>query len=131
MILLLRLIFTGIALFFFTLFFLDNFDDRNNAIIYKLYIFTFVFLLQIMLNIFNCLFNKEKITLNHVMDTAVNNALLAVIAFDVNGDLVYKKILVFNNGNQQFAKYQQIAVLVLLIMGFIATVKLLQLLLTQ
>ena len=125
MILLLRIIFTGIALFFFTLFFLENYDDRNNAIIYKLYLFTFVFLLQIMLNVFNNLFSGEKITMNYIMDTAVNNALLAVIAFDVYGDLTYQKVITFQN------KYQQIAVLVLLIIGFIATVKLLQLLLTQ
>lgn len=125
MILLLRMIFTGIALFFLILFFLENFDERNNAIIYKLYIFTFVFLLQVILNIFNNLFNGDKITLNYIMDTAVNNALLAIIAFDVYGDLTYKKVLNFQN------KYQQIAILVLLILGFIATIKLLQLLLTQ
>lgn len=125
MILLLRMIFTGIALFFFILFFLENFDNRDNAIIYKLYIFTFVFLLQVILNIFNNLFNGDKITLNYIMDTAVNNALLAVIAYDVYGDLTYQKV--FNSQS----KHQQIAVLVLLMLGFIATVKLLQLLLTQ
>lgn len=125
MILLLRMIFTGIALFFFILFFLENYNDRNNAIIYKLYIFTFVFLLQVILNIFNNLFIGEKLTLNYIMDTAVNNALLAVIAFDVYGDLTYTKMLNFEN------KYQQITVLVLLMLSFIATVKLLQLLLTQ
>lgn len=125
MILLLRIIFTGIALFFFTAFFLENFSDRDNAIVYKLYLFTFVFLLQIILNIFNNLFNKDKITLNSIMDTSVNNALLAVIAFDVYGDLTYQQIIKSSN------KYQNIAVLVLLILGFITTVKLLQLLLTQ
>jgi hypothetical protein len=125
MILLLRMIITGIALFFFTLFFLLNFNDRNNAIVYKLYLFTFVFLLQVILNIFNNLFNGEKITLNYIMDTAVNNALLAVIAFDVYGDLTYQNIFVFQN------IYQQVALLVILILGFITTVKLLQLLLTQ
>ena len=78
-----------------------------------------------MLNVFNNLCSGEKITMNYIMDTAVNNALLAVIAFDVYGDLTYQKVITFQN------KYQQIAVLVLLIIGFIATVKLLQLLLTQ
>jgi hypothetical protein len=125
MILLLRMIFTGIALFFFTLFFLENYEDRNNAIIYKLYLFAFVFLLQVILNVFNNLFNGDKITLNHIMETAVSNALLAVIAFDVYGDLTYQKILTVEN------KHQQIAILVLLMIGFITTVKLLQLLLTQ
>jgi len=125
MILLLRIIFTGIALFFFTAFFLENFDQRDNAIVYKLYLFTFVFLLQVILNIFNNLYNKDKITLNSVMDTAVNNALLAVIAFDVYGDLTYQKIIKTDN------KYHDIAVLVILILGFITAVKLLQLLLTQ
>ena len=126
MILLLRIIFTAIALFFFTAFFLENFNDRNNAIVYKLYLFTFVFLLQIILNVFNNLFNKDKITLNSIMDTAVNNALLAVIAFDVYGDLTYQKIISSSDN-----KYHNITILVLLIIAFITTVKLLQLLLTQ
>jgi len=126
MIFLLRIIFTAIALFFFTVFFLKNFNDRNNAIVYKLYLFTFVFLLQIILNVFNNLFNKDKITLNSIMDTAVNNALLAVIAFDVYGDLTYQKIILSKDN-----KYHNITILVILIIAFIATVKLLQLLLTQ
>jgi hypothetical protein len=125
MILLLRMIFTGIALFFFTLFFLENYENRNNAIIYKLYLFAFVFLLQVMLNVFNNLFNGDKITLNYIMDTAVSNALLAVIAFDVYGDLTYQNIITVEN------THQRIAILVLLMIGFITTVKLLQLLLTQ
>jgi hypothetical protein len=125
MILLLRLIFTGIALFFFVALFLENFDDRKNSIVYKLYLFTFIFLLQIVLNVFNNIFNKEKITLNSIMETAINNALLAVIAFDVYNDLVFEG---FYKG---FNIYQKIATLVLLILAFITTVKMLQLLLTQ
>jgi hypothetical protein len=125
MILLLRLLFTGILLFFYIAFFLENFNDDNNSIIYKLYLFAFVFLLQIILNIFDNVFNKEKITLNSIMDTAVNNALLAVIAFDVYHDLIYKK---FYEG---YTHYQKITVIVLLILTFITTVKMLQLLLTQ
>jgi hypothetical protein len=125
MILLLRLIFTGIALFFFVSFFLENFDDRQNSIIYKLYLFTFIFLLQVILNVFNNIFNKEKITVNAIMETAINNALLAIIAFDVYNDLVYEG---FYKG---YNNYQRICVLVLLILAFITTVKMLQLLLTQ
>lgn len=125
MILLLRLIFTGIALFFFVSFFLENFDDRRNSIVYKLYLFTFIFLLQIILNVFNNFFNKEKITINSIMETAINNALLAVIAFDIYNDLIYEG---FYKG---YNKYQKITVLVILILAFITTVKMLQLLLTQ
>lgn len=125
MILLLRLIFTGIALFFFVALFLENFDDRQNSIVYKLYLFTFIFLLQIVLNVFNNIFNKEKITLNSIMETSINNALLAVIAFDVYNDLIYEG---FYKG---YNSYQKIATLVLLILAFITTVKMLQLLLTQ
>lgn len=125
MILLLRLIFTGIVLFFFVAFFLENFDDRKNSIIYKLYLFTFIFLLQVILNVFNNIFNKEKITVNSIMDTAINNALLAVIAYDVYNDLIYEGFY------EKYTQYQRIAVLVLLILAFITTVKLLQLLLTQ
>ena len=125
MILLLRLIFTGVALFFFISLFLENYDDRRNSIIYKLYLFTFIFLLQIILNIFNNIFNKEKLTINSIMETAINNALLSVIAFDVYNDLIYEG---FYKG---YSQYQKIGVLVLLILTFIATVKMLQLLLTQ
>ena len=125
MILLLRLLFTGIVLFFFVAFFIENFDDRKNSIIYKLYLFTFIFLLQVILNVFNNIFNKEKITVNSIMDTAINNALLAVIAYDVYNDLIYDG---FYKG---YNTYQKISVLVLLILAFITTVKLLQLLLTQ
>jgi hypothetical protein len=125
MILLLRLIFTGIVLFFFVAFFLENIDDRKNSIIYKLYLFIFIFLLQVILNVFNNIFNKEKITINSIMDTAINNALLAVIAYDVYNDLIYEG---FYKG---YSPYQKIVVLVLLILAFITTVKLLQLLLTQ
>ena len=125
MILLFRLIFTGIALFFFVTYFLENLDDTNNSIIYKLYLFTFIFLLQVILNIFNNIFNKEKLSVNSIMDTGINNALLAVIAFDVHKDLILSK---FYDG---YNKYQRISALILLILVFITTVKLLQLLLTQ
>ena len=100
-------------------------DDTNNSIIYKLYLFTFIFLLQVILNIFNNIFNKEKLSVNSIMDTGINNALLAVIAFDVHKDLILSK---FYDG---YNKYQRISALILLILVFITTVKLLQLLLTQ
>ena len=125
MILLVRIIFTAIVLFFFVGMFLEDFDDKRNSIFYKLYLFLFMFLLQIILNVFNNIFNKQKITLNSIMETAVNNALLSVIAFDVYNDLVFEG---FYKG---YTSYQKISVLVLLIIAFITTVKLLQLLLTQ
>jgi len=125
MILLLRIIFTAIALFFFVLFMLKNFDDRHNAIVYKVYLFVFIFTLQIILNIFNNLFDKQKLSLNSIMETAVNNALLAVIAYDIYGDLLFNGH--FNNYNEK----QKILVLVILVIGLITTVKLLELLLSQ
>jgi hypothetical protein len=125
MILLFRLLFTGIALFFFIASFLENFEDRRNSIAYKLYLFTFLFLLQVTLNIFNNIFNKEKLTLNSIMETAINNALLSVVAFDVYNDLV------FDGFYAGYSPYQKVSVLVLLILAFITTVKILQLLLTQ
>jgi hypothetical protein len=81
--------------------------------------------LQLILNVFNNIFNKEKLTLNSIMETAINNAFLSVIAFDVYNDLVYEG---FYKG---YNSYQKIATLVLLILTFITTVKMLQLLLTQ
>jgi hypothetical protein len=59
------------------------------------------------------------------MDTAINNALLAVIAYDIYNDLIYEGFY------EKYTPFQRIAVLVLLILAFITTVKLLQLLLTQ
>lgn len=125
MILLLRLLFTGIALFIYLSFFLENYDDRENSIIYKLYLFTFMFLLQIIINILNNVINKEKISINVVTEIAINNALLSVIAYDTFNDLIYKQYY------KGYTKQQKTFTLVFLIIGFIATVKLLQLLLSQ
>lgn len=125
MFLLIRLLFTGVALFVFLTFFLTDYEDRRNSISYKLYLFTFMFLLQVTLNIFSNIFNREKISVNSIIDTAINNALLSVIAYDVYNDLV------FNDFYKTCNKLQKTSILVVLVLSFITAVKLLQLLLTQ
>lgn len=125
MILLFRLLITGITLFLFVTYFMDNFDDKRNTIIYKLYLFLFIFLLQVMINIFNNIFGQEKVSLNNIIDTAINNALISVISYDIYNDLVYNG---FFNG---LSKFQKTSILILLIIGFITSIKLLQMLLSS
>ncbi|AYV80098.1 MAG: hypothetical protein Gaeavirus9_8 [Gaeavirus sp.] len=84
-----------------------------------------MFLLQVTLNIFSNIFNREKISVNSIIDTAINNALLSVIAYDVYNDLV------FNDFYKTCNKLQKTSILVVLVLSFITAVKLLQLLLTQ
>jgi hypothetical protein len=125
MILLFKLLITGLTLFWFVTYFMDNFDDKRNTIIYKLYLFLFVFLLQVMINIFNNIFGNEKVSLNSIIDTSINNALISVIAYGVYDDLVYNG---FFNG---LTKHQKTSILVLLIIGFVTSIKLLQMLLSS
>jgi len=124
MILLFRLLITAVILFCYIIFYMENFDDRRNTIIYKLYLFLFVFLLQVTINIFNNIFSGDKISLNNIVDMAINNALISVIAYDVYNDLVY------NGFYKNLTSVQKTTILVLLIIGFITAIKLLQMLIS-
>lgn len=125
MIVLARLLFMAITLYMFISIFLENFDDRHNAIAYKIYMFLFVFIIHFMFQIFTNLINANKISINVLIETSINNAILAVIAFDVYNDLIY------NGFFKTFNTQQKILMLVLLIIGFMTVVKILQLLISS
>lgn len=125
MLVIVRLLLLAITLYMFISLFLDNFEDRHNAIAYKIYLFLFVFIIQFLFEIFTNLIHSQKIIIDEIVETAINNALLAVIAYDVYNDLVY------NNYFKTYNSQQKILILILLIIGFMTAVKFLQLLISN
>jgi hypothetical protein len=120
-----RLIFLAFILCMFFTLFLNNFEDRHNAISYKIYLFLFVFTINFLFTFFNNLVSSKKIIIKELIEVSINNALISVIAFDVYNDLGI---------NELFLKYthsQKTLILVLLIVGFMATIKILQLLISS
>lgn len=124
MLVLARLLFITISLFMFIIISPD-FEDKKNAITYKIYLFLFVFVLNFMFQIFSDLINKVKISISEIIEMSVNNALLSIVAFSVYDDLSY------NGFFNQYNHYQKSLILILLIIGFIATIKILELLITS
>jgi len=120
-----KLLFMAITLYMFVSLFLDNFDDRQNAISYKIYLFLFIFIMQFLFQIFTNIINSNKIAVNEIIETSINNALLAIIAFDIYNDLVY------NNFFRTYNHQQKILILILLIIGFMTTIKILELLISS
>ena len=120
-----RLLILAITLYMFASLFLDNFNDRHNAIAYKIYLFLFVFIIQFLFQIFSNLINSTKIAIDETIETSINNALLAVIAFDIYNDLVY------NNYFKIYNHQQQTLILILLIIGFMTAIKFLQLMISN
>lgn len=125
MIILLKLLVLAIILYFFINIFLDNFDDRQNGIAYKIYIFLFVFIIQFIFHLISNLTSSTRILINEIIETSINNSLLAVIAFDIYNDLEY--INYFKTYNKQ----QKILMLILLIIGFMTIIKFIQLLISN
>lgn len=125
MTILIRLFITGIALFFYLSIFLPHPEDKSNAIPYKIYMFLFVFIIQFILYFITNRALANKNTINQLVESAINNALLSVIAYDVYRDLDADGIFINMKENQKTIS------LVLLIVGFMATVKIIQLLVTN
>lgn len=125
MIVLAKLVFMAIALFMFVNLFLSDFEEKKNAISYKIYLFLFVFILNFMFQIFANLINNKKISMVELIESSINNSLLAVIAFSVYGDLCNDGF--FRDYNQS----QKTMILILLIIGFITTIKILELLISS
>lgn len=125
MLVIVRLLILAITLYMFISLFLDNFEDRHNAIAYKIYLFLFVFIIQFLFQIFTNLIHSQKINIDEIVETAINNALLSVIAYDVYNDLVY------NNYFKTYNSQQKILILILLIIGFMTAIKFLQLLISN
>ena len=122
-----RLLFIGITLYMFISLFLDNFEDRKNAIPYKIYLFLFIFMMQFIFQIFSNIISSSKLAINELIEISINNALLAVIAFDVYNDLNYNGFFKSYQSNSQ----QKILILILLIIGFMSAIKILQLLISS
>jgi len=125
MLVLARLVFIAVSLFMFINLFLSDFEDKKNAISYKIYLFLFIFVLNFMFQIFSDLINKVKISIDEIIEMSINNALLSVVAFSVYDDLSY------NGFFNQYNHYQKSLILILLIIGFITTIKILELLITS
>ena len=125
---LIKLFLLTIALYVYLNHFMNNFGDRQYALNNKAFLFIYVFIIQFLINFISNIkgiSNDENMSINDVIETSVNSALLAIIAYDIYGDLVYKKYYV------GLSHQQQIMVLILLIIGFMATVKVLQLLISN
>ena len=122
MLVLARLFFIAVSLFIFFNLFLDDFENKKNAIDYKIYIFLFVFILNFIFQIFSNLINNKNISINEIIDMSIGNALLSVIAFSIYNDLSYNDFL------KQYDHYEKSLILILLIVGFITTIKILELL---
>lgn len=125
MLVLARLVFIAASLFMFINLFLSDFEDRKNAISYKIYLFLFIFVLNFMFQVFANLINKIKISMTEVIEMSINNALLSVVAFGIYDDLSY------NGFFNQYSHNQKSLILILLIIGFIATIKILELLIAS
>ena len=122
MLLLARLLIIGISLFLFLIYVLKNFDTKDNVILNKIYIFAFIFFIQIIINIISNIFSNAKIPLDEIINLSINNALLAVIAFDIFGDIDR------SGSYTTFTKEHKAFILVLLIIAFITSIRLIQML---
>jgi len=125
MLVLAKLVFMAVSLFMFINLFLYDFEDKKNAISYKIYLFLFVFILNFMFQIFANLINNIKISINEIIESSINNSLLAVIAYGIYSDLSYDKFF------DRYDHSQKILILILLIIGFITTIKILELLISS
>ncbi len=125
MLVLAKLVFMAVALFMFINLFLFDFENKKNAIAYKIYLFLFVFILNFMFQIFSNLINQVKISMNELIESSINNSLLAVIAYGLYCDLSS------NGFYNQYDHNQKTLILILLIIGFIATIKILELLISS
>ena len=122
---LVRLVFLAIALYMFISLFLDNFDKEQNAIPYKIYMFLFIFLFNFLFQFFSHITSVKKVGINDYIESSINYALVAVIAFDIYSDLTH---LGFYNG---YDTQQKNLMLVLLIIGFMAAIKIIELLISN
>ena len=125
MIVIVRLILIAISLYLYINIFLTDIEDRRNSIAYKTYLFLFVFIINFLIQLFGNLIYKSKLSISYIIETSVNNSLLAVIAFDVYNDLVY------NGFYKNYNKHQRTLILILLIIGFMTAIKILELLISS
>lgn len=125
MIVLVRLLYISIALYMFLNYFLNNYEDKNNIFINKIYLFLFVFMTYFIFQFFIGLFGTNELNISVLIESAINNAILAIIAFDIYNNMT--SIGYFYNYTDQ----QKILMLILLIVGFMTVIKLIQLLISS
>jgi hypothetical protein len=115
----------AIALYMFLNYFLNDYEDKNNVFMNKIYIFLFVFLAHFIFQFFFSLCGTNETTISSLIESAINYSILAIIAFDIYNDMTY---------NGYFLNYthkQKILMLILLIVGFMTVIKLIQLLISS
>lgn len=125
MLVLARLVFIAVVLFMFINLFLFDFQDKSNYIAYKIYLFLFIFVLNFMFQIFANLISHVKISINELIESSINNALLSVIAYGLYTDLY------LNGFFTRYSHQEQSLILILLIIGFMTTIKILELLISS
>jgi hypothetical protein len=122
-----RLLITGFTLFIFLYYLID--DDKINFVdsilLNKLYIFLFVFIIEFILNIFHKIYMNSSTTTNEIVDISINDGLLSVIAFDIYKDMILQ------GKYEGYSKSLRSLVLVLLIIAFIASINILQMLFSK
>jgi len=126
---LLKLFLIGISLYLYLSIFIenDNVLNKDYAIAHKFYLFLFIFILQFLILLITSILSKQNIlkSIEENYAEAINNALLAVIGYDVYGDLIEKKYY------SELHPQQKLLMLVLLIIGFMASIKVLECLITS
>jgi hypothetical protein len=122
-----RLLITGFTLFIFLYYLID--DDKVNFVdsilLNKLYIFLFVFIIEFILNIFHKIYMNSSTTTTEIVDISINDGLLSVIAFDIYKDMILQ------GKYDGYSKSLRSLVLVLLIIAFITSINILQILFTK
>lgn len=105
------------------IFFMNNPDDRENAIMNKIYLFIFVFIINFISSFINYLLSSTY-SFNDVIIFSVNNALISIIAYDVYNDLTY------NDYFKNYSHHQKSVILILLMIAFMTIIKLIQIIIT-
>ena len=111
-----------IAIYFFSGYVLLS---NSDTIINKLYTFFFIFMLQFVVIVIGSLLRKNKLIIVDIVDICVKNGLLSIIAYDTFNDLKIAKY--FDNYNM----YQKTLILTVMIMAFIITIQILQILMSN
>ena len=96
--------------------------ENNGMFLNKLYTFFFVFLIQFVINVLNDLIEKKNTSIGDNIDICIKKSLIAVIAYDTFTEMDCKKYFESFNANQKSI------VITLLIVCFISTIQILQLL---
>ncbi len=119
------LIFDIIVLFFglILLFKFLNINDKSNVnknLLYKLYLFIYVFLLLATTDMITNLILKQPINIENTISSSINSAFIAIFAYVTYDELMY------NNFFKDYSNEQNVSTLILLIILFISSVKVVQ-----